>query len=103
MSPESTDRLFKLLDASMTLEAVVPEVQAYLRAQLEAYIAHPHRGREIAYEIAGLLATRAARSLSDDDPYAAVFHMAAGLELPVEDRPSGATWEQLATLVSRLP
>jgi hypothetical protein len=71
--------------------------------QLKVQERHPEQGEQVAYEIAGLLATDLAISLADEDPYREILDMAGQLELPEQHRDSGASWEELRKLVQNLP
>ncbi|MCA9301281.1 hypothetical protein H6801_00640 [Candidatus Nomurabacteria bacterium] len=73
----------------------------FLYGQLDAWKLNPHNGREIAYEIAGMLSTGLALGLPDDDPYMEVLLMAGELELPDEHK-GEATWEELAGRIEAL-
>lgn len=60
--------------------------------------------RAIAYGIAGLMATKFASELSDDDPYAEVLGIAGQLELPDYVRDTETeTWNQFIDRIKRLP
>lgn len=75
----------------------------HVQEQLEKQKSHPGLSRDIAHDVAGLMATHTAQSLSDGDPLSKALELAGQLELPEEHRSSNASWEALADTVRQLP
>lgn len=98
----SSERIFDKLGSEISLEAGRSLLRDHLIKQVERQNQHPEESEALAYELAGLLSTDFARSLSDDDPLKKVLDLAGNLELPEKHR-GGATWEELASLVEQLP
>lgn len=99
---KTTQELFQILDESETLDGHRSDLLEYLVSQLEAYEREPEKGEEIAYEVAGLMGTKAIMNLAEGDPYGEVLALAGELELPVVHRDSSSTWARFATLVRSL-
>ncbi|MEV5413518.1 hypothetical protein AB0K60_32385 [Thermopolyspora sp. NPDC052614] len=97
------ENIFERLDEREPLANRKQLLHEYLMEQLKAQEQHPEQGEQIAYEIAGLLATNLAATLADDDPYMEVLYLAGELELPEQHRDSSASWEALRELVRNLP
>lgn len=74
----------------------------HVQEQLEKQKSNPELSRDIAYGIAGLMATHAAQSLSEGDPLRKALDLAGQLELPEEHRSPDASWEVLADTVRQL-
>ena len=77
-------------------------LRAHLFDLLKQVDEDPGSERAIAYHIAGLMATKFAQSLAEDDPYTIVLEMAGQLELP-EHHHGDATWAELKKLINDLP
>lgn len=74
----------------------------YLRTQVANYRENPEQGIDIAYAIAGLLATDYVRSLPEDSPALTALSIASQLELPEQHRQTGSTWSALIDTISEL-
>jgi hypothetical protein len=56
-------------------------MSSFLKEQATAFRAHPDQTTRIAYAIAGMLATRFARNLPEDDPIDEILTIAGELEV----------------------
>lgn len=77
-------------------------LKAHLLELLEQVDGDPGSERAVAYHIAGLMATKFALSLAEDDPFTIVLEMAGQLELP-EHHHGDATWAKFKKLIHTLP
>jgi hypothetical protein len=73
----------------------------HLIERVEYQSTHETESRDIAYALAGLMATTFIASLPKDDPYVEILSLAGELELPERHR-SDATWEELRNRVNML-
>jgi len=98
----NTDELYRYLNSSDKIENKKKELKAYFLAQIESFLAHPGDGQKIANEIAGLLSTKTALSMKDEDPYLEIMDVAGQLELPIAQRQGGSNWQSLIEKVHEL-
>lgn len=93
----------QLDDESLPIEERKRILRNFLKHQVALRRRHPERSRQLAYEIAGLLATATGTRLASDDPLMEVLLLAGELELPESVRDEMASWERLESLARRLP
>lgn len=96
-------KIFELLDDSESLVGREPDLKRFLSSQVARFHAREAESNIIAYEVAGLMSTRALAGVPDENPYMRVLLMAGELELPEPHRASGVTWEAFVKLVDGLP
>lgn len=89
--------------AHLTLNGHRSDLREFLVAQLDVYSREPEKGEKLAYDIAGLMSTRAIMNLIEGDPYEEALALAGEFELPPVHRDKSSTWEKFATLVRSLP
>jgi hypothetical protein len=99
----NTQAIFEILCESDLLAEQRRLLRDYLLKQFAEYRHHPDRGPDLAYEIAGLMATRAISNLPANDAHQGIFHLAGELELPPAHRETEATWDRLGRLIDDLP
>lgn len=97
------DILDQLNDEEKSLPSRKRLLLEHVQEQIERQKSHPELSRDIAYDIAGLMATHTAQSLSEGDPLSKALELAGQLELPEEHRSPNASWGALADTVRRLP
>ena len=93
--------IFKKLDSNIPDSEAKDLLLAYIKKQLERQKNDPQASEAIAYKIAGLLSTRFARSLAENDSYLRILQIAGNLELPDRHR-DGTSWENLTNLTNAL-
>ncbi len=97
-----SDSIVDLLNSDEPVTAKKKVLRSYLIEQIGSD--ERINKRTIAYGIAGLMATRFAAELPDDDPYAKVLGIAGQLELPDSVRDTQTeTWSQFVDRIKRLP
>jgi hypothetical protein len=94
--------IHELLDRDAPMELQKRWFRHEVRKSLSAVSAHPDADQDIAYLLAGLLSTKFARTLSDDDPHMQIMCLAGILELPEKHR-GNTTWEEVFELAETLP
>ena len=96
-----TDEIFGYLNRSEKPKNWKHELRSYLKSQVDHYHEQPENAEKIAYQIAGLLGTKFAAEMPEDDPYIEVLEMAGRLELP-ERYHGDANWPDLIRQVEQL-
>lgn len=96
------ESVYQQLDGDITRDEAEYLLDRFLSDQVAQYKQHPEHAQEIAYGIAGLLSARTIMSLPKDDPYIAILHMAARLELPDEHQSPGVDWSGFIQSVEAL-
>lgn len=89
------NELIDRLNAAQSLSGLDGELVLYIRAKVADGTAKPETQQQVAYHLAGLLSTRAVAATPDESPVKRVLLLAGQLELPVEHRAVGASWQQL--------
>lgn len=95
------DTIFRWLDQDTHPARCRKILTKYLKHQLAVQRRQPDDSRRIAYEIAGLLATRFADRLPDDDRHIRILLLAGEIELSPAGRAPDA-WHALAPLIEAL-
>lgn len=95
------DEIFKQLN-EFDADNFRQEVVNFLKLQIEEYKTNPERGEEIAYDIAGLMSTKALHGLPEGDPLEEVLLLAGELELPEQHRSEGVNWDNFVEKVKNL-
>jgi hypothetical protein len=99
---DNKDVFDQLDDEERSLKSRKQLLLEHLQSQLKRQKSHPEQSQDIAYGIAGLMATHTAQLLDEDDPYMEALLMAGQLELPEEHQDQGASWKELHGLVQKL-
>lgn len=94
--------LYDQLNSDEPLSEWLGVLCQFLSEQVVRGSAAPDDQRELAYEMAGLLSARQILALPDDDPIKQILLLAGQLELPLEHRSVGATWDRLGQMVTQL-
>ncbi len=97
------DRIYDILNQSTDFKGRESLLKEYLVSQVERYDRADEDPKEIAYEITGLMGTRALIGLPRENPFMEVLEMAGQLELPYPHRSPEDNWEAFKALVSQLP
>jgi hypothetical protein len=94
------DKLYESLDSSEPNESKRIKLISYLKECIEELPANDEERRKVAYDIAGLLSTKFAQNLSEDDVFEDILTLSG--ELEVESREDDEKWSHLINLIERL-
>jgi hypothetical protein len=94
--------IFETLNSGENPDEARQALRDYLNNQIKEYLERPEDSERIAYEIAGLLATKTVSTLPKDDPYLQILELAGELELPEDHRQPDSTWPALIEKIERL-
>lgn len=79
---ENYDKQFQLLDKATSLDTARQEFTTFLKTEAENLRVHPEDTIQIAYHIAGMLATNSARLIEQaNDPIDEILTIAGELEV----------------------
>jgi len=90
--------VYNTLDENKNAET---ELRRYLFWAAEQQKTHQDQSSQLAYDIVGLLSTKYAQTLPDDNTYIKILTLAGELELP-EKLHSAATWDVLQDKIAAL-
>jgi len=96
------DQLYTYLNEDMQITRKKGLFREYVETCIEKYNTDPEHGPAIAYDIAGLLSTKFATELPDDDPYVEIMNIAGRLELPESHRLQHDNWQYFIQIAQRL-
>ena len=98
----TTAELIEQLNGADSLKGLEDLLNRYLLQMMDEAEQRPERRQQIAYEIAGLMGTRAVVATHEPNPYLSIMLLAGQLELPAHHRSPTASWKGLAALVRSL-
>jgi hypothetical protein len=94
------ENLYSHLNSESTPDAKRQELISYLKKNCKDLPENVEERRSVAYEIAGLMSTTYAHSLSTSDALDTILTLAGELETP--DKESATKWAELRSLVATL-
>lgn len=99
----TSERLAARLGEIEQLEGNEELLKTYLEDEIGRRSLYPDLERDIAYDIAGIMASPAFQDVAPDNPYMEILLIAGELELPPQHRDNSSTWGRLIALVRDLP